>query len=85
MTKKSRGTELVLFFINKNAAVYIDSFRMGYISQAVFHKQNQIKIYKAQRIKNTKWSYFYRIYASRKKLWYIPIYFLVMTVKMMTR
>ena len=47
---------------------------MGYVSQAVFHKQNQRKIYKAQHIKNTKWSSFYRIYASRKTLVYTNLF-----------
>ena len=38
MTKKSKGTHCVLLFIDKNTAVYFDSFGIEYIPQEVLSK-----------------------------------------------
>ena len=38
MDKNSKGTHWVLLFIDKNTAVYFDSFGIEYISQEVLNK-----------------------------------------------
>ena len=39
--KNSKGTHWISLFIDRNAAVYFESFEIEYISQNIFLKQNQ--------------------------------------------
>ena len=44
MTRKSQGTHWISFSIEKNTAVYFDSFGIEYIPQNVLKKKSKINL-----------------------------------------
>ena len=91
--KKSRGTVWVSLFIEINTAVYFDSFEIEYIPQEILKKTkvNQFLTiyleYKMMILLSVDFivSLSYNICLQEKLFWIIPICFLRMTMKTVTK